>query len=208
MKVNYCAGEQGRVVLDILRADGDDDNIVFVDDDQSLHHDSIDGVSVIGGQTKLAEFSTETARCLVAFGDKPGARLELAGEISNMGYNFFNAIHPSSSVSHSTTLGEGITVNGESYIGPHVRLDDHVLIDSCVNVSHECTLDTGATITPGVTLAGGVSVGTDVYIGPGATVIEDTTIGDNAVIGAGAVVTEDVRKETTVVGVPAEPIDP
>lgn len=207
MKVIYCAGEQGRVVLDILRTNGDDDNIIFVDDDQSLHHDSIDGISVVGGQTKLAEFPPENARCLVAFGDEPGARLELAGEISDMGYDFFNAIHPSSSVSHSTTLGEGITINGGSYIGPHVHLDDHVLIDSCVNVSHECTLDTGATVTPGVTLAGGVSVGTDVYIGPGATVIEDITIADKAIIGAGAVVTEDVPKETTVAGVPAEPID-
>lgn len=207
MKAIYCAGEQGRVVLDILRANDDDEDIVFVDDDQSLHYESIDGVPVVGGQTELAELSSGDVRCLVAFGDEPGTRLELADDISNMGYRFFNAIHPSASVSYSITMGEGITINGGSYIGPHVHLYDHILVDSCVNISHECTVDAGATVTPGVTLAGGVSVGANVYIGPGATVTEDTTIANNAVIGAGAVVTGDVSEETTVVGVPAEPTD-
>jgi acetyltransferase-like isoleucine patch superfamily enzyme len=56
-------------------------------------------------------------------------------------------------------------------------------------------------------LAGGVSIGSDVYIGPNATITEDTDVGDNAVIGAGAVVMEDIPEETTAVGIPAEPVD-
>lgn len=207
MKAIYCAGEQGRVVLDILRAASDNEDIVFLDDDSSLHQDTIDGIPIVGGRSKLKEFSSENVRCLVAFGDEPQTRLELATHISSKDFNFFNVTHPSASVSESAVFGQGITVNGQSYIGPHVQLEDHVLVDSCVSLSHECYLDRGATVTPGATLAGGVTIETDVYVGPGATIIEDITVGANAVIGAGAVVTEDVSKGTTVVGVPAEPVD-
>lgn len=207
MKAIYCAGEQARVVLDILRAASDNEDIVFLDDDSSLHHDSIDGIPILGGRSKLEEFSSENVQCLVAFGDEPQTRLELANQISSRGFDFFNAIHPSASVSQSAVFGQGITVNGQSYVGPHVQLEDHVLVDSCVCISHECSLGRGATVTPGAILAGGVTIETDVYVGPGATIIEDITVGAHAVIGAGAVVTEDVSEGTTVVGVPAEPID-
>lgn len=207
MKAIYCAGEQGRVVLDILRTANDDEDVVFLDDNSSLHQDSISGIPIVGGRSKLAEYSSSNVQCLVAFGDKPRTRLELATQISSMGFDFFNAIHPSASISQLAVLGQGITINGQSYIGPRARLEEHVLVDSCVSISHECTLNKGVTVTPGAALAGGVTIGTDVYVGPGASIIEDTTIGDNAVIGAGAVVTEDVPGGTTVVGVPAEPID-
>ena len=207
MKAIYCAGEQGRVVLDILRAASDDEDVVFLDDDPSLHQDSINNVSIVGGRSKLREFLRSNVQCLVAFGDKPHTRLKLATQISSMGFDFFNAIHPSSSISGSAVFGQGITINGQSYIGPDVRLGDHVLVDSCVSISHQCSIERGATVTPGATLAGGVTIETDAYVGPSATIIEDTTVEENAVVGAGAVVTEDVSEGTTVVGIPAEPLD-
>jgi acetyltransferase-like isoleucine patch superfamily enzyme len=44
-------------------------------------------------------------------------------------------------------------------------------------------------------------------VGIGATVIQGVTIGDRAVVGAGAVVIRDVAPDTTVVGVPAAPLE-
>ncbi|MFC6752618.1 acetyltransferase [Halorubrum tibetense] len=207
MKVIYCAGEQGKVVLDILRASGDSDNVVFVDDDPSLHGRLITDVPVIGGLDAISERSEETIQCLIAFGDQPDVRLDLAEDLSKFDSKFFNAIHPSSSISGKATLGYGVTVNGQSYIGPHCDISNHVIVDSCVNLSHDCALREGATITPSVSLAGGVDIGRNSYIGPNATIVEDVTIGENVIVGAGSVVTEDVPSETTVVGVPASPTE-
>ncbi len=205
VRVIYCAGEQGRVVLDILRADGDVNDVVFIDDNKELHGKSFDGVHVIGSLDELSE--TESAECIVAFGDSRGCRLQLASAVERLGLEFFSAVHPDTTISDDAWLGRGITVNAQTYVGPMADLGNHVLVDSCVNISHDVSLGKGVTVTPNASLAGGVSIERDAYIGPGATIIEDVTIGERAVVGAGAVVTDDVPGETTVVGTPAAPIN-
>jgi UDP-perosamine 4-acetyltransferase len=207
MRVIYCAGEQGRVVSDILRARKADKDVVFVDDDESRHGSDVDGVSVVGGFDRLREFDEGTTECLVAFGDERGTRLTIAERVDRAGFEFFRAVHPSASVSETASVGRGVTVNAQSYVGPGSALGDHVLVDSDVTVSHDVELGEGATVTPGVTLAGGVSAGRDAYVGPGATVVEDVRIGERSLVGAGAVVTDDVPADTTVVGVPARPVE-
>jgi serine O-acetyltransferase len=51
------------------------------------------------------------------------------------------------------------------------------------------------------------TLGNNVSVKAGAIVIGDITIGDGAVVGAGAVVVKDVPPGSTVVGVPARPIE-
>lgn len=53
---------------------------------------------------------------------------------------------------------------------------------------------------------GEIVVGEQVMIGAGAIVLPGVEIGDGAQVGANSVVTRDVPPETTVAGIPAEPI--
>ena len=50
------------------------------------------------------------------------------------------------------------------------------------------------------------TLGNDIVIGAGAKVIGPVTLGDGARVGANAVVVHDVAAETTVVGIPAKPV--
>ena len=51
------------------------------------------------------------------------------------------------------------------------------------------------------------TVGNGVIIGAGAKVLGNITVGDNARVGANAVVVQAVTPGTTVVGIPARPVD-
>lgn len=199
----YCAGNQGRVVLDILRRGGRDGQSVFIDDVKEPEAE-VDGVEVVGGHAEFDRFDPDRDRCIVTYSDRRGVRLELVERVREYGFEFFSAIDPEATISSRAEIGEGVILNAGSYVGPGVSVEEHAVVDSCVNISHDVSIQRGATVTPNVTLAGGVIVSTDAYIGAGATVIDDVTVGDGALVGAGAVVTEDVPPDTTVVGVPAE----
>ncbi|KAH8066504.1 hypothetical protein JL722_950 [Aureococcus anophagefferens] len=56
------------------------------------------------------------------------------------------------------------------------------------------------------TSKGGVTIGSDVFIGAAATILSGVTVGDGAVVGAAAVVAKDVRPYAVVVGNPAREI--
>ena len=51
------------------------------------------------------------------------------------------------------------------------------------------------------------TVGNNVIIGAGAKVLGPITVGDNARVGANSVVLDNVPDDTTVVGMPARPVD-
>ena len=55
--------------------------------------------------------------------------------------------------------------------------------------------------------ARGITIGNNVWIGAGAKILDGVTIGDGAIIGANAVVTHSVPSYTTVVGIPARPLE-
>ncbi|UAK26564.1 hypothetical protein K8P63_07625 [Sphingomonas nostoxanthinifaciens] len=81
----------------------------------------------------------------------------------------------------------GIVIHPDSVIGPN-----------CL-ILQQVTLAAGADGAP--------RLGGHVDIGAGAKLLGGIVVGDHAVIGANAVVTRDVAPGTTVVGIPARPIE-
>jgi len=207
MRVIYCAGEQGRVVLDILQRNGIRDDIYFIDDDEDVWGEKIGTHEVLGGEAELASRDSQNIKCIIAYGGGQEVRLSIAEKVSELGFELFSAIDGRSTVSSTAEVGDGVIVNAESYIGPGSEIQDLVLIDSAVSVSHDSVLEKGVTVTPGATLAGRVSIEEDAYIGAGATIIDGCIVGEGSFVGSGAVVTEDVPPGEMVVGVPATPID-
>ncbi|MDI6735001.1 MAG: acetyltransferase [bacterium] len=203
------AGEQGRVVLNILTYDREHLVIGFIDvcNNPQIWKTQVKGIEVLGGLSLLPQlYKNKVEGAIVAFGNNK-RRVELAADVKRIGYLLINAIAPSAVISKCVTLGEGIVICPNVSINPDVKIGDNVIINTGAIVEHDCIIEDGVHIAPGVRLAGGVKVKKNAFVGIGATIIDDLIIGENSIIGAGAVIIRDVPDNVKVVGVPGRIIN-
>ncbi len=110
--------------------------------------------------------------------------------------------HRAAIVIAQVAVGDPVVIDPGVYIvHGQVVIDGLVEIASDVIISPFTTIGLQSGDLRGPTLERGVSVGT------GAKVIGNIRIGANSRIGANAVVVDDVAPATTVVGIPARPLD-
>lgn len=133
------------------------------------------------------------------------------------GYNT-KVWHPELSVHLDCEVGDSCTIHAHTWIGHNVKIGNRCLIEAFAFLPEGITLEDDVFIGPHVCFTNdkrppaskeawletlvkkGASIGANVTILPGVT------IGEGAMIGAGAVVTKDVPAGETWVGNPAHPI--
>jgi serine O-acetyltransferase len=118
--------------------------------------------------------------------------------ISSTG-RFFTGIeiHPGATIGKRFFIDHGMGV----VIGETARIGDDVTI------YHDVTL---GGVAPGDSSKGSLrhpQIGNNVIIGAGAQLLGPVIVGDNARIGSNAVVVKDVDSSSTVVGIPARPVN-
>ena len=105
----------------------------------------------------------------------------------------------------------GIEIHPGARIGRRFFIDHGmgVVIGETAEVGDDCYFYHQVTLGVARTSKGKrhPTVGNNVIIGAGAKVLGPITVGDNARIGSNAVVVDAVPADTTVVGVPARPVD-
>ena len=113
--------------------------------------------------------------------------------------------------SHIARWLTGIEIHPAARLGRRLVIDHGmgVVVGETAEIGDDCYLYHQVTL--GVARAQGgkrhPTVGNNVIIGAGAKVLGAITIGNNARIGSNAVVVDSVPADTTVVGVPARPVD-
>jgi serine O-acetyltransferase len=118
---------------------------------------------------------------------------------------------PGRMIAHLSRFLTGIEIHPGAQLGRRVIIDhgmgvvigETAVIGDDVYLYHQVTLG-GTSTQRGKRHP---TLGRDVVIGAGAKVLGAITIGDGARIGANAVVLEAVPAGTTVVGIPARPVD-
>jgi len=198
--VIWGAGGHGKVVLDIARASGGFDRIVFLDDDPRLAGQEFCGCLVAGGVEELQRFAGSSF--VVAIGENR-TRARCFQAAMESGLLAATLIHPSAAVSPSAKIGDGTVVMPRAVVNADAIVGEDCIINTGAVVEHDCRISPHVHVAPLVVLGGGAKIGQLALVGAGAVVLPGAVVGEGAVVGAGAVVLKEAPAWSTVVGVPA-----
>jgi sugar O-acyltransferase (sialic acid O-acetyltransferase NeuD family) len=201
------SGGFGRETLDAVRDINDQgatwDVLGFVDDDPALFGQQIGGIPVLGGRDRLPDYPD--AQLVVTIGNPNdfSVRPRVVAQLGLPPGRYATLVHPTSSVSRSSSVGPGTVILAGVVATSAVRIGSHVAIMPGVVLTHDDVIEDFATLASGVHLAGRVRVGAGAYLGAGSQVRENLNIGPGSLIGMGAGVTVDVPAGQVWAGLPA-----
>lgn len=192
------AGGHAKVVVDCIEEEKKYEITLLIDDAPPATF-----ISHYAIEKRDMENNYQSVNAIIAIGN-PLHRKKIAYQLKS---NFVMTIHPSAVVSKHAKIGTGCQIFATAVVNAAASIGNHCIINTGAIVEHDCILGNFVHIAPNATLGGGVSIGESSHIGMGAIVLQNISIGKNVTVGAGAVVTKNIPDNSTVVGVPAKPID-
>ncbi|MFN7986166.1 MAG: acetyltransferase [Thermoanaerobaculia bacterium] len=169
-------------------------------------HDSREAVLGDLGWLRAAKGHVDAAA--IGIGN-PAVRLRLSEELVHAcpWLDWPSLVHPSVRFdSTSCNVGRGALLCAGTIGTVNVSFQDFCLVNLSCTIGHESVVGRGSVLNPTVNISGGVSIGEGVLVGTGAQILQYIAVGTGATVGSGAVVTKDVPPATTVVGIPAKPL--
>lgn len=124
--------------------------------------------------------------------------------IRSKGGDFVNLIHPSSIISPSAKIGNGVAIKAFCSIANDVQIGDYTYLQSSVIMGHDVSVGKYCQINSFSFFAGYVQVDDLCTINAGARLIQNVVVEEGSKVGMGSVVLRRVKKGTTVFGVPAK----
>ncbi|MFJ5713984.1 acetyltransferase [Neobacillus sp. NPDC093127] len=198
----WGCGGHGREVLHLCEQIGIE-VAGFLDERPEVKGRIVNDVPVLGDLADISALRDQVQIVCAGVGD-PFLKKRLVEKTKTFGFQIADTlVHPSVFISKRNHIGIGNVICEGAIITTNVVIDDFVIINRGVNISHDDRIENYVTVAPGVQIGGNVTIKEGAYIGIGSSIREKTTIGSWSVIGGGAFVKEDVPEKTLYAGVPA-----
>lgn len=199
------AGTYGEVYLAYLQ-EAEVDIVGFLDDDPKYEGQTVRGVPVLGGVSRLNDLrKTEKIEAVYCPLGNNKLRVKFLSMARELGYETPNYIHPSVIISPKVTIGNGVYILLGTTIMPHTVIKDFVMISMGVHLAHHNVLEEGVFLSTGCNFGASIHAHKYAYCGISSTIMTGMhELGEDCLIGAGAVVIRDVPYKAVMTGVPAK----
>lgn len=196
------ANGHGKVIADIALKLNKYEEIVFLDDNESIKECM--GKPVIGTTKDLEQYMDEYDM-FVAIGNAT-TRKRILEKLFEIKADVPILIHPNSVVGSDVEVGKGTVVMAGTVINPSVKIGIGCIVNTGATIDHDCVIGDYVHISVGSHLAGTVIVGDNTWVGIGAIVSNNISVGRDIMVGAGSVVVKSIQKPGTYFGVPVKKI--
>ena len=179
--------------------------IGFIDDNENIQGEFINGYRVLGKTTNVCDYPEAYFVCAVGASRIREKIVQRIKKI-NPEIHFGTVIDPTVEMSKLVTIGEGTIICAHTIITVNITIGSHVIINLDCTIGHDAVIQDFVTLYPSVNVSGITRIGYATELGTGMQIIQGKCIGDYSIIGAGAVVVKDIPGKCTAVGSPAKPI--
>jgi len=200
------SGGHASVVIDILQ-EMSDVNIIGITSVGLTKGDEFLGYPVLGNDDVIREYlNLEGFYAVMGIGGYKDnyLREKVFLFVKKMGVNFLNAIHPSSIISKTVQIGQGVVVFPGVIINTNVKIGDNCIIATNSSIDHETIIEDNTLVSAGVIIGAYSKICNNVVLALGAKVISGVTIYKNVLVAAGAVVVNNIEENKKVFGIPAK----
>ena len=198
--VIYGGGGHAKSVIELIRSSHSYE-VVGIIDDQIPAGTGVLGFQVLGDRNilpELRQLGVQLAANGVGGIVDIKIREVLCLILEKEGFSFPNLVHHSATVEKSASIGKGVFVFANAYVGADTVLSDHCMVNTNAVVSHDCRIGRYSHVAPGALLAGHVTVGEKTLVGMGVTTGIGIHIGNHVRIGNGAILLSDVPDNTLI----------
>lgn len=196
-------GREVAWLVERINKDNQEREIVgFLDDNEELKGEKINGYTVLGNIESVANYKDLYFVCCI------GSSRIRKKVIENLKSNypsikFATLIDPSVYISKYTKVGEGSIICAGTILTVNINIGNHVIINLDCTIGHDAEIQDYVTLYPSVNISGLTKINGNTEIGTGSQVIQSISIGSNIIIGAGSCVVRNILDEGTYIGIPA-----
>jgi acetyltransferase-like isoleucine patch superfamily enzyme len=202
-KIAFIGAGQGLIqALDIVYSLGNLIPVAIYDDTDSKQGSLIFNIPIVGkvSVSQIAKDFNENKFdiIIITVSTSVEFRERIFDELSSLGVEFTNLIHPSSNVGFNSTLGVGNVILAQASVGACSVIGNNNFISAHCNIEHHNTLGNNCTFGPGVMTSGNVNIGNNIKFGTGVFIEPKVSIESGSVISSGSIITRNISEYSVV----------
>lgn len=142
--------------------------------------------------------SFHSKRSVIAIGANSPV-LKIRKDVLDVGGSFISIIHPSSHISPTSKIGDGVIVAPFSFVGPFARVGHNSILNVRSTIGHDVVVGIGVIISPHVDINGTAKIGDHCFIGAGVTVDPLIEVGSFCKLSSGVTLKNNVKSGVLVI---------